>query len=262
MRNPPPKRFMSLHVSPVLLGIYLCLGVAFLTIGLFVGIKRPVPLRIGSASSLEEPLRAMSLPIQQTSERVPQMIFASSAQLAAQQRAGAGYDIVLLADADLATEFEQRERAILFIGNRLVVAKRPHVEVAELQDLAALDRVAIAAPGGPPLGRYTEQALEAAGVSLGDGTVFAPTATRTLWHLTHGDADAAIVFASQLRQQHPRAEVTVEIDPATHDPIVYVAVALSDDPAVDQVIDWLTSDEAKAMLLEHGFSPLPGEREP
>lgn len=146
-------------------------------------------------------------------------------------------------------------------SNRLVAiappGRRAPRDAAELAD----DGFAIIAVGNPrtaPLGRYTLQALERLGLreQLEPRLVFGENARQTLDYVARGEADAGIVYASDLGLA--AVEPAFMLPEDLHDPIRYQGVVLGDGAGRELGRDFLAylgSEQARDAFSRHGFGP-------
>ena len=193
--------------------------------------------------------------------------FGGSQVLAQQIASGAPADVFISA-GEAPMEF-LNERALVgqpadVLSNSLVVAVRSGntPDLKSFADLAgpAVSRLAIADPNLAPAGRYAREALQGLGVweSLGDRLVFGSDVRATLAFVESGNADAAIVYRTDVLGRS-RGLVALDIvPPESYGPISYPAAvvlesALQQDAG--RFVELLLSDEAAALFRAHGFEP-------
>ena len=134
--------------------------------------------------------------------------FGSSGQLATQIEQGAPTDVAAFADAAPMRELAQAglivQPAQVFARNQLTLvtksaAKSPISSLSDLGDPRALGKLGTVSlcEKTAPCGKYAEQALLAAGVSIPESKITRGADARsTLRAVTEGDADVAIVYAT------------------------------------------------------------------
>ena len=134
--------------------------------------------------------------------------FGSSGQLATQIEQGAPTDVAAFADAAPMRELAQAglivQPAQVFARNQLTLvtksaAKSPISSLSDLGDPLALGKLGTVSlcEKTAPCGKYAEQALLAAGVSIPESKITRGADARsTLRAVTEGDADVAIVYAT------------------------------------------------------------------
>lgn len=244
----------------------------FALVALLVSARaEPSELAVGAAASLRPALpRIVALYQAQHAGSRVRVAYGASSVLAAQIRAGAPLDVLLSADerivADLAAEGQVGSQ-LPFAGNRLVVlvSRDLDVRVAAPADLAAagLRRIAIPSPAVPE-GRYAREWLATRGLSaaLEGRAVRTEHALATLAAVDHGDADAAIVYASDARRARS-ARVAFEIPESEQPRIVYAAAVVTgarDAEGARAFLSLLRSPEALRALLDAGFARPPDTR--
>lgn len=192
--------------------------------------------------------------------------FEASSSLARQIEQGAPVDVFLSADeawADhvIAAGFASASDRVPFATNRLVVVvprgmeRRPDT----LASLASLEHVAVAAPE-VPAGRLAREALahEGALEALADRLVDAPNVRGALAWVARGEADAALVYATDARIE-PAVEVAFEVPADAAPPAVDVAIALHGEhrAAALAFVQGLRAPASQAVLAAAGFGPPP-----
>lgn len=192
---------------------------------------------------------------------------AGSQVVAAQLRAGAPADVVVLADPDVARELEADGllgAPTPLLGNRLALAAGGP---AALDDLLDPDALVVAPLDGVPLRRWTDAALASAveaGLLPGDGPVrfvegadtFEDNAGAVLQKVVLGEADLAVVYASDAALVTDDAVVVTPL-PAEVQPEITYTVQLAPDasaPARSLVESWLSGD-TDAHWRTFGFEP-------
>jgi molybdate transport system substrate-binding protein len=222
----------------------------------------PADLSVAAASSLTDVLPRIA---SAQHLRVEGYFDASSA-LARQIELGAPVDVFLSADeawADhvIAAGLAGEDDRVPFATNRLVVvvpagsASRP----TTLADLVSLAHVAVAA-AEVPAGRVAREALGHVGVldTIAPHLVDAPNVRAALAWVTRGEAEAAIVYATDARVE-PAVAVAFEVPADVAPPVVDVAVALHGEhrQAALAFVRALRSPESQAVLRAAGFGPPP-----
>ncbi|MEO5678929.1 MAG: molybdate ABC transporter substrate-binding protein [Acidimicrobiales bacterium] len=160
-----------------------------------------------AAASLTEAFNASSSQVPQVR---PTFSFAGSQQLVTQLIQGAAADVVATADeatmqrllaADLV------DPPVTFAHSSLVIAVRPGNPkgVTGLADLARPGLAVVLADRSVPAGRYAGQVLDGAGVAVAPRSLELDVKA-ALAKVTAGDADAAIVYATDVRASGGRAD--------------------------------------------------------
>lgn len=194
------------------------------------------------------------------------LTFGGSSALVAQIEAGAPVDVVATADEDTMDDLGRAGllggEPVVFATNELVVivpAGNPS-GVAGIADLAALDVVALCAPE-VPCGRYAASALERSGVELDEAHVTrGPDATATTTAVASGDADAGIVYRTDLLAASDALD-GVDLPAGTGPVARYPIATVGDDPsdddpaggASDAFVELVTGPAGAEVLARHGF---------
>jgi molybdate transport system substrate-binding protein len=235
----------------------------------------PGEVRVFAAASLQRVFSAAATQIGEA----PRLAFnfAGSQQLALQLSQGADGDVFASADERWMLDAEKHGLLAapprVFARNQLVVitpAGNPG-KVDRLADLARPGVKVVLAADVVPAGRYSRQALLKLGTAGGLGDEYAAgvlanvvseeenvEAVATKVQL--GEADAGIVYVSDLSPQRRAAVRSLEIPAAANVVAAYYIAPLKSaaDPAGARAfIAWLASDAGRRLIAEHGF--LPGD---
>ncbi len=197
-----------------------------------------------------------------------------SSGLATQILQGAPADLFLSANRDWANRVDKEGHAQArtdFLTNALVlvVPKGNRAEVHAPKDLLSdkVQRVALAGET-VPAGQYADQALKK--LELFDSLIESKKIVRgqdvrtTLSHVDRGEADAGIVYSTDLAAA-PNVEEVFRFDPASHDEIVYVLVLLKGGaakPDAKAFFEFLQSPAAAPAFEKAGFQRLNREPQP
>jgi molybdate transport system substrate-binding protein len=145
--------------------------------------------------------------------------------------------------------------------NALVLIAPPGTDPpADLDGLAdpARRRVAIANPRTAPAGRYARDALVAAHAwdEVEPRAVYGENVRQVLEYVARGDADAGIVYRSDVATFPGRVSVGGTV-PADLHPTIRVQAALlrRDDARPVAFLRWLASSEGRAAFARLGFGP-------
>lgn len=140
----------------------------------------------------------------------------------------------------------------------LVVPADSRLEIAKPQDLTrpAVRRVAFGNPGAVPVGRYTRDALAAAGLwdAVSAKGVPAQNVRQALAYVARGEVDAGFVFATDAATVPDSVKIAARIPTTT--PVTY-PIALTararNTPAASGFVAFVLSAEGQAILARHGF---------
>ena len=160
-------------------------------------------LTVGVASSLTDVMQDIAARHEAATGVPVTVVAASSGRIAQQQRAGAGYDAVVLASAGLTAGLHAEayvREPVPVAGNRLVLIAPTGSTVGGLDDLPTLGRVAIGDPATVPAGAAAEAALRAAGLwdRLDGRLVYGGNVRAVLAYVERGEVDAGFVYATDV----------------------------------------------------------------
>lgn len=195
-----------------------------------------------------------------------QFNFASSDTLLQQIAKGAPVDVFASADQETMGKAEAQKLIAPtsrknFVGNSLVVIVPADSSVVpkSLADLkqAGVKRIAIGNPASVPVGRYTKEVLEAAGVwpALEGKLIMAQNVRQSLDYVARGEVDAGFVYATDAAIQADKVKLTLTVP--TQKPITYpiaVTAASAHAAEANQFVTWTLTPEAQAIFAKYGFT--------
>jgi molybdate transport system substrate-binding protein len=222
-------------------------------------------LVVSAASSLTNAFRAVAERYEQSHPDSKVVLnFGASDVLMQQILQGAPADVFASADR-LAMDKAASERMIVPASRRdfasnalvLVVPADSRLDIGKAGDLTrpAVRRVAYGNPASVPVGRYTRDALAAAGLwdAVSVKGVPAQNVRQALAYVARGEVDAGFVFATDAATVPEAVRVAARIPTAT--PITY-PIALTTrarNPAASSFVAFVLSPEGQAILARHGF---------
>ena len=170
--------------------------------GCGTGLDHPEPpaVTIFAAASLQPPFDQIARHTPVTSR----FNYAGTQTLTAQLTQGAQADVFASADQDHMSQVVKAGLVTgsptVFAHNRLeiAVAKGNPKRINGLEDLARKDLVVVLADPSVPAGKYAQQILTKAGVSVHPASL-EPQVTGVLSKVTLGEADAGIVYVSDIK---------------------------------------------------------------
>jgi molybdate transport system substrate-binding protein len=229
-------------------------------------------LMVFAAISLRRPLEEIASTFEAQHADVDiSFNFAGSQWLRFQLEQGAQADVLISADArqmELVTEAELVDgQALVFGRNRLAVAvpEGNPAGVKTLEDLALPALRLVWAQEGVPLGAYSRQALAALADRYGpdfpqrvEANVISEEANAeaVTGKVELGEADAAIVYETDARRLEREGATVISIPDAYQPDVSFFAAALQETEDVDvarEFVSFLQSEEAQAILIDHGF---------
>ncbi|WP_241685824.1 molybdate ABC transporter substrate-binding protein [Luteimonas sp. YGD11-2] len=228
------------------------------------------PLTVFAAASLKEAMDITAADFHAHTGQAVQVSYAASPALARQIDHGAPADVFVSADLAWMEWLQQRERIDtgtrrVLAGNTLVLVApageaAPAFLLAPGTDLAARlqgGRLALAATGSVPAGRYAKAALQSLGMWDGIAAHVAETdnVRAALMLVARGEAPLGVVYASDALAE-PAVRVVATFPARSHPPIVYPAarIASSDHPQAAAFVDWLQTPPAQAIFRTRGFT--------
>lgn len=147
--------------------------------------------------------------------------------------------------------------AEVFTTNLLAIAVEPGnpLGISGLDDLADPDLVLVLPAEEVPAGQYASEALDAAGVAVTPASL-EQDVRAALAKVALGEADAAIVYASDIAASDGRAEATA-IPVAQNVPASYPIAVIGDAPnpsAAEAFVAFVLSEAGQDILASHGFT--------
>jgi molybdate transport system substrate-binding protein len=235
-------------------------------------------LTVFAAASLTESFSAMGEAFEEANPGTTVLLnFAGSQQLANQLAQGAAADVFASANERQMTAAVEAGRVAAdspqtFTHNRLVVvlpADNPG-QIETLLDLANPGVKLILAAEDVPVGAYSRAYLAQAVITAGMGRAYRDavlanvvsyeqTVKAVLTKVALGEADAGIVYRSDIAPELIAEVQTIEIPDALNTIATYpiALVGDSEQPALaQQFIDFVLSPDGQAIMQEFGFIPL------
>ena len=187
--------------------------------------------------------------------------FAGSNDLVTQLQQGAPADVLATADTksmEAAGDLAGAPQA--FAGNKLVIAVAPGnpEHITGLADLAREDlKVVLAAPE-VPAGKYAEEVLAGAGVTV-EPVSLEVSVKGVVTKVSLGEADAGIVYATDVDAAQDKLDgVAIPDDVNVIATYPIAALAASEHPEDAQAfVDLVLSAEGQKVLADYGFLPAP-----
>lgn len=184
--------------------------------------------------------------------------YAGSSTLARQIQFGAPADIFISANEDWAQVLVSEgvvpaSDVVAYLANDLVLAGRMDGFVWPDSLVDGDGLIAMGLTESVPAGIYGKQAFTALGLwdTIAPRVVQADNVRAALWFVERGEADFGVVYRSDIVESD--LSVLYPFDSATHDPIVYPLVCITDQAAVQGLCDFLKSEQAIGHFTDAGF---------
>ena len=222
---------------------------------------RPVEMTVFAASSLTDAFTGMAeLFEQRHPDARVKLNFLGSSELASQIVHGAPADVFASADEANVEVVEQAGlsagRTRVFARNRLAiaVAHGNPKGISGLGDLQDEDLSVALCHADCPAGAYALEALQKANVQVSADSLEIEVRA-VVNRVALGEADAGIVFSSDLSGDDPRVE-GVEIPRADNVVAEYALVRLEGaPPQAQELVELVLSPAGQGILSDHGFLP-------
>lgn len=239
-------------------------------LGLLLGSFAPAQaIRIGAAISLREALTDIAAVYETQTSRKVEFVFGSSGQVASQIANGAPIDLFISAAAEQVDQLQRQQLLVdqshrIIAGNSLVLITPPQASsIQSFSDLSSgTSRIAMGEPTTVPAGAYAMQTLTRLGLheKLRGRIVYAANVRQVLSYVERGEVAAGLVYRTDARQSRGQVRIVATAAPESHDPILYPAAIIRssrNQEAARQFLDFLTTDRARQILTEKGFSMPP-----
>jgi len=191
--------------------------------------------------------------------------FGASGALLQQLAKGAPVDVFASADQETMDHAEKQGLVVGserrdFVSNSLVliVPADNRLAIRQLEDLgrAEVRKVAVGNPASVPAGRYTRQALEAAGLwqTVAAKAVLTQNVRQSLDYVARGEVEAGFVYSTDAAIMKDRVASAFPVPLAV--PVRY-PIAMTADSAdsteARRFIAYVLSPAAQSVLEKHGF---------
>jgi molybdate transport system substrate-binding protein len=256
------RQFLT-FLSLTLISFLLVLGLRLVNLEL---VQANPPLLISAAASLKDVMAEIKPLYHRKNSNVSLTFnFGASGPLLQQIFQGAPADVFISASKSQMDTLNQKGELVSntltnLANNRLVLIaparSRSVTGFASLKQLA-VKRIAIGEPRTVPAGQYTEQVLRKLNLwnELKPKLVYGNNVRQVLAVVESGNADAGFVYATDAKISQKVKTVTVA-DASSHGPIAYPMAVLKSSKninAAKSFVQFLSGNEAKAVLRKHGF---------
>ncbi|WP_324717934.1 molybdate ABC transporter substrate-binding protein [Carboxydochorda subterranea] len=249
----------------------LALAVVVVWGGPAAGARR-TDLLVSAAASLTDLLREAKTSFEARHPDVNvQLNMGSSGSLQRQIEQGAPVDVFISVSQAVTDSLVKQGfidgKSVRVMARNVVVLVRPAGggpggTLRGWQDLRApqVRRIALGNPAHVPAGQYGEEVLESLGLweAVQPKLVLGEDVRQTLAYVQAGEVDAGIVYATDAAIAGGKVQVVATAPEGSHRPVVYPVAVLRDAPHPQEArafVEWLLSDEVRAMLEKYGFLP-------
>ncbi|HEX9022665.1 MAG TPA: molybdate ABC transporter substrate-binding protein [Geobacteraceae bacterium] len=241
-------------------GLIFCLICVFILTGRAIAGE----VNLSIAASLREAINELSNDFSRKNPGVKIFKnYGASGALAKQIENGAPAHIFISANLEWMDYLRDRKLVALsgigpFAYNTLVFVGATGKKASGMEDLPALDKIAIGSPLGVPAGEYAMAAIRKAGIDrlLAKKLVMARDVRDCLMYAERGEVDGAFVYRTDALQAR-RAKILFTIPQGLYPRVVY-PMALTRSGAANRdaaaFFRYLQSGEARAVLGKYGFS--------
>lgn len=223
--------------------------------------QQQTTLNVYAASSLATPFAYAGLAYEKEHPDVKvQFNLGASSDLARFVQEGAPADVFASADITNMNKVESQDlldsQSFIFATTYLeiIVEKGNPLNISSLQDLADPDLIFVTTNPEVPIGKYTAEVLEKAGVTVTPDS-FESNVKGIMLKVARGEADAGIVYHSEVIAsdgQVEGVEIPTEFNIVAEFPIGIVKNSANKKEA-QRFIDYLLSPEGQSLLTQYGF---------
>ena len=228
--------------------------------------SQPVGLTISAAASLRDVMEEVRLVWQQESADVVLTFnFGSSGSLQGQIEQGAPVDIFVSAATKQMDVLQQQgliltnTRKNLLMNQVVLIEPKNALALKDFNDLrnGTVKRVAIGDPASVPAGKYSQEVLISLGIFelVGPKLILTKDVRQVLSYIETQNVDAGIVYLTDAKGSK-KVKIVAIAPEKSHSPVIYPVAVLRDSknvPAAQKFVQFLFSDQAKAIFQKHGF---------
>jgi len=240
--------------------------VVVLVTSVFTGTATAADIIISAAASLTNAFTDIGKDYENANPgRKVNFNFASSGALLQQIARGAPVDVFASADQETMDRAARQNLIVRtsrhdIVRNTLVVIAPKGAKAApnSLEDLkdAGIARLAISNPESVPVGKYSKEALEAAGLwdAVKGKSLNTQNVRQSLDYVARGEADVGFVYGTDAALMADKVEVLFEVP--TRTPILYPIAAIKgsgNENFALKFIEYVRSDAGQRILGKYGF---------
>lgn len=239
-----------------------------LLLALVCGRAAAADVQVAVAANFTAPAQVIAAGFEKATGHRAKLAFGSTGKFYAQIRHGAPFDVLLAADDETPARLEREGAAVAgsrytyAVGRLALWSAKPGVvdpQGAVLKQ-GAFRRLAIANPKLAPYGAAAVETLTRLGLlpALQPKFVQGENIAQTFQFVSTGNAELGFVALSQVYENGKLKRGSAWIVPDTlHAPIRQDAVMLvrgRDNPAARALMQYLKTDEARAIIRAHGYA--------
>jgi molybdate transport system substrate-binding protein len=221
----------------------------------------PSSLTVFAASSLQVPFNQIATHLNDQQKVSITFNYLGSQTLASQLSQGAQADVFASADTAHMTAIQNSGLTAatpqVFAHNSLEIAVAPGnpKSIRALSDLSRPGLVVVLSDPSVPAGKYAQQALAKAHVTVKAASL-EPQVTGVLSKITLGEADAGIVYRSDIKTNRHVAGVPIPPDQNVVADYWIAALKYASNPGgASTFISFVMSPDGQSILKEAGFGP-------
>jgi len=228
-----------------------------------------VELLVSAAASTTDCMKELGQRYQAEHPEVKiQFNFGSSGALQQQIEQGAPVDVFLSAAQKQMKALQTKGLMIdssvrdLLENKVVLITSRTGMELASFEKLPDLSvtKIAIGDPQSVPAGQYAKQVFDSLGIteSISSRLIYAKDVREVLSWVETGNVDVGVVYETDSKI-FKQVRVSAYAPEGTHSPVIYPVGVLKQSKQVDDAVafvDFLFSEEAKAIFASYGFSVL------
>lgn len=150
----------------------------------------------------------------------------------------------------------------LLTNKVVLITPKDKTDLTSFEDLNSdkVIQIGFGEPSTVPVGQYTEETLENLGildsVKNSGKVVYAKDVKEVLTWVETGNVDAGVVYETDAKTSNS-VNIVCEAPENSHDEIIYPVAIIEDSKNIEgakEFIEFLNSDEGKAIFKEYGFT--------
>lgn len=227
----------------------------------------PITLLVSAAASLTDAIADIDKLYSQEHANVSFTLnLASSGKLQQQIEQGAPADVFISASKGKMDALEEKDLIVKesrqnILKNRMVlIVAQDNSTIKGFNELNNARVIAIGEPESVPAGKYAKEVLISMALwdKVQSKVVYAKDVRQVLAYVESGDAEAGIVYQTDANISD-KVKVVALAEENTHSALVYPVALIKDSKnqeAAKDFIDFLSSDEARAVFEKYGFTAI------